>query len=94
MTDLLGCTVTHMSLSGVIGEWWHPTFRAIVRGVDADMASLLVQVTEALDDTISPPVGTLLRVATMGGSKERLTIGQDPPKPPVAKESAPEAEVH
>ena len=88
MTNLLGATVTLSTLSGVIGESWVPMLRGTVRGVSPEMDCLLVQVTHGFAPEV-PVVGSLIRMPTYGGSKERVTVYE----PPVAPET-PEAEVH
>lgn len=79
MTNLLGCIVIHETMSGVIGESWTPTFHAVVRGVESDMGSLLVQVTKVIDKEFRFPVGALMRLPTMAGSKERLLVADPEP---------------
>lgn len=78
-TDLLGCKLTHYSLSGVLFESWKPSFTGVVRCVEPDGSSVLLEIVEIHDpDHSQLEVGSLLRVGVMGGSKERLSTVQPP----------------
>lgn len=92
-TNLLGCKLTHYSLSGVLFESWQPTFTGVVRCVEPDGSSVLLEITEVHDKAHPLEVGSLLRVGVMGGSKERLSTVQPPVvEKPKTEEAA--AEVH
>ncbi len=80
-TNLLGCKLTHYSLSGVLFESWQPTFTGIVRGVEPDCSSVLLELTDIHDPSHPLVVGSLLRVGVMAGSKERLSTVQPVPVP-------------
>lgn len=77
-TNLIDRKLTHYSLSGVLFESWQPTFTGVVCNVEPDGSSVLLEITEVHDKSHPLEVGSLLRVATMGGSKERLSTVQPP----------------
>lgn len=78
MTDLIGCKLTHYSLSGVLFESWQATFTGVVRCVEPDGSSVLLEITEVHDKSHPLEPGSLLRVGVMAGSKERLSTVQPP----------------